>query len=148
MPPARPSLFYLHPYRAGNQMEITMRWSIPLMILPILAACSQQQSCISRETRDLRVVTSLVSQARTNIERGYALEEYTTFTESYERCGVNAEGGAVYCEQTVPETRTRPVAIDLDAERAKLATLQTKQTELAKRAEAAKAACAIAYPEE
>ena len=52
-----------------------MRWLAPLMLLPLVAACSEQQMCISRATKDLRQVQSFISEAEGNLARGYALVE-------------------------------------------------------------------------
>lgn len=124
-----------------------MRVLLPLALLPLLAACSEQDMCIDRETRELRVVTELVQETQGNIARGYAIETYTAFEEVFEACGTDGSGKTLYCQSVEPVEKRRPKAIDLDAEQAKLRSLQSKQTELATRAEAAKAACIAAYPD-
>ncbi|SLN47788.1 hypothetical protein AQS8620_01975 [Aquimixticola soesokkakensis] len=112
-----------------------------------LSACTQQDICINGATRDLRVVNSLTAQVQRNLDRGYAMEEYTERTFDRERCGTNKEGKPVYC--TVPSeiTRERPVAIDLAAEAQKLASLQAKQKQLSARAAQTVASCKAQFPE-
>lgn len=113
----------------------------------LLAACSEQQLCISRATKDLRVVRGFMDEAEGNLARGYAL---VTVTEvDYERsvCGVDQAGQKRYCRVPVEVEKTVPKAIDLDAEAAKLASLRAKEASLAAQAQASVAACQQAYPE-
>ncbi|SDF55452.1 hypothetical protein SAMN04488117_10559 [Celeribacter baekdonensis] len=123
-----------------------MRWLAPLMLLPLVAACSEQQMCISRATKDLRQVQSFISEAEGNLARGYALVEKEYIDYDIERCGENADGTPIYCRVPDVETRRVPKAIDLDAEAAKLAALKKKEAQLAAQAEAATQACVRQYP--
>ena len=52
-----------------------------------------------------------------------------------------------YCFEQEPETRTRPKAIDLRAEAAKLESLLARRDELARAAEPVIAQCRAQYPE-
>ncbi|SFJ85811.1 hypothetical protein [Celeribacter neptunius] len=124
-----------------------MRWYIPLALIPLLAACSEQQMCISRATKDLRQVQSFIAESEGNLARGYALVEKQYIDYDYERCGEDADGKTIYCRVPDVETRKVPKAIDLDAEAAKLAALKAKEAQLQVTAAAATQACIEQYPE-
>ena len=112
-----------------------------------LAACvTPQQQCIDNATKDLRVVEGLVKTTQLNISRGYAIKEEEYFELEPQVCGV-VNGQEVWCDVPVAYTREVPVAIDLDAEQAKLDSLLAKREELAARAEAVVEECRRLYPE-
>lgn len=125
--------------------------------LLLLSACgTPQEQCIRRETADLRTLDRLIAETERNIARGYALEEYTTWEWDTYTCydrqppgpdGVVPPPTPRLCRDRVPVTETRPVAIDLNQERAKLASMTQKRSELARRANLAIEACRRAYPE-
>ncbi len=126
--------------------------------LTLLVACgTPQQQCIARETRDLRVVEGLLAETEANIRRGYALEEVTVWRREWVECPVRYAPGTLepepparprLCRDDVPDTETRPRAIDLAAEARTRDGLIAKRAELSARAEASIAACRAAYPEE
>lgn len=125
-----------------------------LAALALLAACgTPAEQCINRNTRDLRTVSKLVDETRANLQRGYALEEYTVWLPVWEYCPALpvAEGEEPkprrLCMDERAETRTRPVAIDLNAETAKLESLLAKRAQLSAEAEPVIAQCRAQYPE-
>ena len=126
-----------------------------LPALLILTACgTPQEQCINRNTRDLRTMQKLVDETQANITRGYAIEEYTAWVPVWQICEVQAAAAAgepapppSYCFEQEPETRTRPKAIDLRAEAAKLESLLQRRDELARAAEPGIAQCRAQYPE-
>ncbi|MFN3973217.1 MAG: hypothetical protein ACK4GO_17325 [Gemmobacter sp.] len=131
---------------------------IPALALLIgLAACgTPQEQCIARETRDLRTLDRLIAETDGNITRGFAIEEYTIDITvagiCYESQGRDESGTplppvAVSCLQDREVRRTRPVAIDLNAERAKLASMQAKRRDLARAAAPAIAQCQAQFPQ-
>lgn len=124
-----------------------MRWRFLLLGLPILAACSERDMCVSRATKDLRQVQGFIAEAEGNLSRGYAYEEKQYVSYDLERCGEKANGDPVYCRVPEVDTRRVPKAIDLDAEAAKLAALKKKEAQLTTSAEQSVAACYAAYPE-
>ncbi|ALI55203.1 hypothetical protein [Celeribacter marinus] len=124
-----------------------MRWFLPLAVLPFLAACSEQQMCISSATKDLRVVRGFVTETEGNLRRGYALIEVDVIDFETRSCGTKQDGSTKYCRVPVRDTELRPKAIDLDAEAAKLASLKRKEAQLAAAAEQQIAACKVAYPD-
>ncbi len=128
--------------------------------LLFLAACgTPQEQCISRQTRDLRVVDRLIAETEGNLKRGYAFEEVTVWDEQWVTCPVPppppvAAGetpppppAPTLCLEEVRETVTRPKAIDLRDEAEKLAGLKDKRAELARAAKAVIAQCKAQYPE-
>lgn len=131
----------------------------PALLLLVLAACgTPQQQCINAVTRDLRVVEELIGEAQVNLARGYGMEDVTVFVPRWDYCAPavivqNADGSQTMaqapqmCMDNEATTVTRPVAIDLAAERRKLAQLQAQQGILMKRAEPAIAQCRVQYPE-
>jgi hypothetical protein len=125
--------------------------------LAVLTACgTPQEMCIARETRDLRTLDRLIAETQGNIARGYAIQEYTDVVGYWGTCyrhhgagpdGVRPPPTPYSCLRDREITRTRPVSIDLGAERQKLASMQAKRRDLARAAEGPIAACKAAHPE-
>lgn len=130
-----------------------MRRALFLAPLALLVACgTPQERCIQRETRDLRILDRLITETRTNIGRGYALQEYTVTVTDWEPCPVQFDSTGKplpsrMCLEDRQEKRTRPVAIDLNAETAKLESMLAKRDQLAREAEGSIALCRSQYPE-
>jgi hypothetical protein len=124
-----------------------MRLAFVLPALLILAACSEQQMCISRATQDLRVVRGFIAEAEANLGRGYALQETQVIKYKSVLCGNQPEGGTQMCRRPFEETVTERKAIDLDGEAAKLAVLRDKEIVLSRKAEADILTCQKTYPE-
>ncbi len=123
-----------------------------LAALALLAACgTPQQQCIARETRDLRTLDALIAETSGNLDRGYAMVEYRRMELVPYPCwrpvGRGGEAVATTCWHHEPAWDSRPQAINLDTERAKLSTMKVKRRELAARAARAVEACRRAYPE-
>ncbi|MBA4350029.1 MAG: hypothetical protein C0427_02130 [Rhodobacter sp.] len=129
------------------------RLLLPALLL--LVACgTPQEQCINRNTRDLRTMQKLVDETQANLTRGYAIEEYTVWVPVWQICEVQPVTDPAlpappprYCFEDEPQTRTRPKAIDLKAERAKLESLLQRRDELARAAEPVIAQCKAQYPE-
>lgn len=140
-------------YQRDNT-ECPMR-RLALLSLLILTACgTPQEQCINRNTRDLRTIQSLVNETQANITRGYAIEEYTVYIPVWQICDIQRPAVAGqpappprYCFEQEPQTRTRPKAIDLRAEGAKLDSLLERRDQLARAAEPVIAQCKAQYPE-
>ncbi|MGG7644882.1 hypothetical protein ACQ5SP_08775 [Rhodovulum sp. YNF3179] len=122
-----------------------------LSLLLVLAACATPlERCVTQATRELRTVEGLIAETEANIARGYAIEEervpYSYFTWCA-RGDVDEDGsGLVWCRQTDFRLREKPVAIDMQAERRKLADLEEKRRDLAAAAAAEIRRCRAAYP--
>jgi hypothetical protein len=140
-------------YQRDNT-ECPMR-RLALLSLLILTACgTPQEQCINRNTRDLRTIQSLVNETQANITRGYAIEEYTVYVPVWQICEIPVQTDPTkpappprYCFEQEPQTRTRPKAIDLRAEGAKLDSLLERRDQLARAAEPVIAQCKAQYPE-
>lgn len=125
-----------------------------LILLPVLAACgTPQEQCIRQVTRDQRVVEKLIVETQENLRRGYAIETYETTVTRWRPCGprgVDKKGKPVppqMCLDDIDVTRTRPKAIDLDAEAVKLRQLRLKRDALVRQSSTSVAACKAQYPE-
>lgn len=118
-----------------------------------LAACgTPQQQCISQVSRDLRIVEKFIVESEANLARGYALAEVVETHPEFVDCTpeptpTKPDPKPRKCLVDVAETVTRPVAIDLDAEAAKLASLRAKRAQLITQTNASIAACQRQYPE-
>lgn len=122
-------------------------------ILLSLSACgTPQQRCIGGVTRDLQVVDRLIAESQGNLARGYAFADSVVTRPEFVDCtpvptAAYPHPSAAGCFADVSETVTRPVAIDLHAEAAKLAGMKEKRTQLAQAAGPAVADCQARYPE-
>lgn len=128
-----------------------MRLALLLAPLVILTACqTPRDACISNAMREQRTLNTLVEQTRANIARGYGLADQQEVRTRPDLCrGTDASGApiTVRCEKTEVTTVQVPVAIDLNAERAKLDSLLARQSQLERQTAAAIQQCAAAYPE-
>ena len=109
-----------------------------------------------RVTRDLRVVDDLIEESRTNLARGYAIEERTDYRPQWVNCGppvvIERDGKRRVrhinrCFEQVPYTSRHPVAIDLGDEQRKLDQLILKRRQLARAARPAVDQCRAQFPE-
>ncbi len=128
-----------------------MRAVLLLAALALAACASPRQACLRAATTDLRNVETLIAETQANLARGYAIAREPYVTTGVDFCydpvvGIGLDGGGVhgglrYCNTVETRYRTRPVAIDLAAERRKLAELQATRARLAREAERRLAAC-------
>ena len=118
-----------------------------LALLPIAACATPYEQCVSGAYRELRVMDQLIHTTETNIVRGYAIEKEEYFQVELKECG-ELDGEPVYCKEPVPYTREVPVAIDLEVEAAKLASLKNRREQMARQAGATVDECRIKYPPE
>ena len=121
--------------------------------LLILSACgTPQEQCIGAATRDMRVVDRLIAEVEGNLARGYGYENVTVYRPEWQNCAPrptkeNPTPAVEMCLEQVPQTTRQAIALDLTAERAKLASLKQKRGQQAKTAEGAVAQCRPQYPE-
>ncbi|HVG48139.1 MAG TPA: hypothetical protein VM899_08405 [Rubellimicrobium sp.] len=125
--------------------------ALALLAALALAACeTPQQSCLSSASRDLRVVESLIRETQANLQRGYAVEQEQVVDVDRSFCRVERDDGdidLVPCDRTEVENVSRPVAIDLRAEQAKLDGLLERRATLSADTAARQQACFATYPE-
>lgn len=124
-----------------------------LFALPLLAACSTPlEQCQKAASEDLSIVSALIAETEQNIDRGYAIETRVEYRPTLTFCYTDKFSPGdfffTYCNEIEPQTVSQPVAIDLAAERAKLAELRKKEAELRRRTADALAQCAATYPPE
>ena len=126
-----------------------------LTLLILLAACgTPQERCINGVTKDQRTLDRLIEETEGNIRRGFAYQEDTVYVPVWEPCWFGppvAEGQKPrpprMCMEEEPRTTRRAVAIDLNAEAAKLKGLQAKRAQLVKASAPAIAQCRAQNPE-
>ena len=119
-------------------------------ILPILAACATpQERCLNTVSAEMRVIDRLVNQTSANITRGFALEQRDKLHEVRKFCRVEQDDGSILttrCDTVEIRQEQHPVAIDLNAEKAKLASLQDRQSQMRRDAVAARQQCIARNP--
>ncbi|MBM7069479.1 hypothetical protein [Actibacterium sp. 188UL27-1] len=121
--------------------------------LMVLAACgTPQEQCIRRETRELRIVNSLIAEVQGNLTRGYAITREAFEVPVYRVCSVYKDkSGRVrqdFCWTRETQYRTKRVAFDPAAERRKLSGLQNRKHNLTRIATRAVAQCKAQFPED
>lgn len=121
--------------------------------LALLTACgTPQEQCISANTRDLQVIDRLIGETEGNIARGYGYETVTDYQPRWIDCtprptDADPTPKAQMCFEDVPVTVRKTVALDLNAEAAKLKSMKAKRTTLANSAKSVIAQCKAKYPE-
>lgn len=116
----------------------------------LLSACSEQAACISQANSELRVLTDLTAQTRANVARGYAIGSREVPKQVEEPCVVVQPDGSKItqiCTKLETETQTFPVAIDLNAEQAKLVSLEQRLSQMEAAAQRKVAQCKAQFPE-
>lgn len=125
---------------------MTTRLALLLPAVLLLAGClGPREQCEYGVTRNLGTLNALIRETEANIARGYALDTVTVRDEVYRPCH-DAKGRVVGCWVPIISQERRARAIDLDAERAKLASMKRKQAELQASTAAALRQCQAAYP--
>lgn len=128
-----------------------MRIFAALISVTAVAGClSQQAQCINEGTRDLRVVNDLITETRGNINRGYALETVQEVVTVRRDCTGRNDDGTEFtfrCDEVDTRDRTRPRAVDLNAERSTLESLLQRRDRLQTEAAARAEQCRALYPE-
>jgi len=128
-----------------------MRHAALLLLIPLAACGSPRQECERNASRDLSVVNALIVETEQNIARGYAIEREVESRPTLTFCYGDkfGTGTAVftYCNDIEVRTVEKPVAIDLAAEKSKLAGLRAKEAELRARTLKALDMCRAQYPD-
>jgi len=127
---------------------------VPPLVLAacaVLSACATpQERCLQPLTGDLATIRSLIAETEQTIARGFAYrQEVSPVRIGGTLCVGNGywnNVGVRVCGSNVNDVRQVPVAVDIAAERAKLADLRDREAALAEALPAARAACAARYP--
>lgn len=126
--------------------------ALALICLVTLAACTTpRQACERNALYDLRMLDLLIRETEQTLARGYALEREPYRRTSLELCYANRFGnddalGLVWCNRPEVAFRDRPVAVDLAAERRKLADLRQRRKDMARIAARNLADCRARFP--
>ena len=137
----------------ADLVGVTMKRLLMISVALGLAACATpQQQCIAQVSGNLRVVDRLIAETEANLARGYAIaqvvETHLEFVDcTREPTPQRPNPKPRQCVEDVPQTVSRPVAIDLNAEAAKLASLRAKRSQLAAATAQGIATCQRQYPE-
>ena len=129
-----------------------MRRLMMSAVLLGLASCgTPQQQCIGQVTQNLRVMDSLIAETQGNLARGYALVPATRSVPEFVDCTPRPTEQRPNprhksCLVNTAQTYTRPAAIDLNAEAAKLASLQSRRQQMAAAVNPSVLACQQQYP--
>ena len=124
-----------------------MRPILLLTLIATLAACgTPRQMCEATATKDLRVVNKLVADTELNIARGYGIVQVPSVRTGLQLCAGGGDEPFLFCSTQDVTMQNKPVALDLNAERAKLASLRQKQAELNAFAAARLGQCQAQYP--
>ncbi|WP_333713073.1 hypothetical protein [Yoonia sp.] len=128
-----------------------MRLALILLPLAAVAACATpREQCVNAAMRDSRVLSALITETEGNLARGYALKTETDIRTVSRSCQGRTSEGTTFrfpCDETVTVDRTVPVSIDLNAERAKLASLRERLATEQAAANAAVSQCIAIHPE-
>lgn len=127
-----------------------MRAALLLVPLLLTACATPREACLDEVNREVRVLDALIGETRANLSRGFALEERQEIRTRRTFCTGKNEDGSTFrfrCEETDTVTRNVPVAIDLNAERAKLTSLEQRQMQNISNAQAGIAQCIARFPE-
>lgn len=127
-----------------------------LLPLVLLAACgTEQERCISGNTREYRALSGLLAETEANLARGYAWEEREVSRMEFDYCPeiIRTNDGEARviqrsCWRNVTDTERYRVPIDPAAERRSRDYLAEKLKTETKRAEAVVRQCKALYPEE
>lgn len=130
-----------------------MKWYLAAPIALALTACgTPQEQCIGGVSHDLTVLNRLIDETQGNISRGYAYQNTVVDMPGFVDCTPIPTKGHPdpkprTCFDDVPTTVTKPVAINLDEERAKLATMLKRREEMTRALAPQIADCKARYPE-
>lgn len=124
-----------------------------LLIIPLLltACATPREACLADATKEVRILENLIEVTRANLARGYAVGERQVVDTRRTFCTGRNDDGSTFrfrCEETDTKTVQFPVAIDLDAEREKLVSLEQRQAQNRVNAQSAIAQCQALYPAE
>ncbi|PIE12800.1 MAG: hypothetical protein CSA68_12265 [Rhodobacterales bacterium] len=115
------------------------RYLIALMI-PLAGCATVHDQCVSRHAKEVRIIDDLIATTAGNIARGYAIEKHEQIEAGFVLCtGDDEHFGLCLSPQT--HSKRTPVAIDVAAEKRKLAQLKLRRKKLKQGAEAQIAKC-------
>ncbi len=112
-----------------------------LALLLSLAGCSTAlEQCVNRSTRNLQATDNLIAATQANIDRGYALETSSRVSLGLQLC-TSPSANFHFCTATQSGLKQAPIAIDVAAEKRKLAQLKARRATLKRQSDLAVRAC-------
>lgn len=112
-----------------------------LTLLLALAGCSTPlEQCVTRSTKNLQAVDNLIASTQANIDRGYALDSRPQVSLGLRLCS-SPSANFHFCTGTETGPKQTPVAIDMAAERRKLAELKARRAVLKRQSDLAVREC-------
>ena len=128
-----------------------MRAALILLPLVALAACgTPRERCINEVTSNQRTLNALIAETQANIDRGYALGEKSEVVTIDRTCKQTIEYGEEVrfpCDEVMTREYKVPVAIDLNAEQAKLQSLLQRREAMASTVQDGINQCVAIHPE-
>jgi hypothetical protein len=130
-----------------------MKSYLAVPFLLALAACSTpQQECVRMASHDMAALDRLIAETQGNIARGYGYAQTVVSMPEFVECEPHPwksdeRSAPRMCLEDVSHTVTKPVALDLQVEAAKLASMQQRRAEMTKALAPAIAECQARYPE-
>ena len=120
-------------------------------LLALMACATPQERCIIKAAPDLPVLNRLIAETEGNLSRGYAFVDIEVEMEVWKICSVDltssaGDVGQTMCLDTETSTMREAVAIDLNAEAAKLSSMQTRRAEIEAQIQPAIAQCQAQFP--
>ena len=113
-------------------------------ILIVSACATPREQCISQVSQNYNVLVSAISNTEQNIFRGYAVHKQSV---PYSYPGICYAGAITYsCPKTGYRTKETPVAVNVNEERRRLATLKGNFSREKTVAENGIAQCQAAHP--
>jgi hypothetical protein len=121
------------------------------ILLALVACATPQQRCITKAAPDLPVLNRLIAETEGNLSRGYAFTEVEMEIPVWKLCRGDLTVGTgevsqSLCLETETTTSREPVAIDLTAEAAKLASMRARRDAIEAQAQPAFAQCQAQFP--
>ncbi|MFV0246001.1 MAG: hypothetical protein ACK5IB_13415 [Qingshengfaniella sp.] len=116
------------------------------LLLVVTGCATAQDRCLRPVTRDIANVQELITETEENIRRGYAYRlEPSPFQWGIGYC-TGYSRNLRFCGDSTTDYVRVPEAIDMEAERRKLAELRQREASLQAALPNAQAACAARYP--
>ncbi|MGV8988083.1 MAG: hypothetical protein ACOH2H_17570 [Cypionkella sp.] len=128
------------------------RYLVAAALLTLAACGTPQEQCIRLASHDVIVLDRLIAETQGNLSRGYALVETVETRTVFRPCNMGPSptgrmSGHSMCDDDIERTVITPVAIDLKAEAAKLASMQERRAQIARGLMPAINECKARYPE-
>jgi hypothetical protein len=119
------------------------RWILTVPLVVLTACATPQERCKIDVTREINTIDVLIAETEANLARGFAFDRTLERRPRLTFCAgsLRSNVGISFCRDTDLVERERPIAIDPQSERRKLATLRERRQTLSAGIEARLAAC-------